>query len=70
MPSDFDEDDVVESCEHHCVVMVPESWLCEDCGRIFDRDPAWGDYPEEAIIEGGACVAYVPENPEVDGDGA
>lgn len=59
---DFDDDPVVEFAEHHCVVLTPDKWMCEDCGVVFDRDPSWGDEPEEAIIEGGAvCVAYTPD---------
>jgi len=56
------DDDVVSSEEHHCVVLTPDWWMCEDCGVSFPRDPSLGDHPETAIIEGGAaCVAYVPE---------
>lgn len=60
-PEDF-PDDVAESLEHHCIVLTPDKWMCEDCGVSFDRDANLGDYPESCIIEGGAaCVAYVPE---------
>lgn len=58
---DYDYDGVVEYTEHHCTVLTPDLWMCEDCGCSFDRDPSWGDFPEEAIIEGGvSCVAYTP----------
>ncbi len=58
---DEEETDLVEYTEHHCVVLTPDQWMCEDCGCSFDRDPSWGDFPEEAIIEGGvSCVAYTP----------
>lgn len=69
--TEFEDDEVVEFCEHHCGVLTLDQWVCEDCGCTFDRDPTWGDFPEEAIIEGGvSCVAYTPENPEDAGDGA
>jgi hypothetical protein len=66
MPSDyndeFESDPVIESDEHHCIVLTPDRWMCEDCGAFFDRDPAWGDEPETAIIEGDPiCVAYTPD---------
>ena|SRR6266550_9380891 len=55
-------DDEAHSLEHHCVVLTPDQWMCEDCGVSFDRDSSLGDYPETAIIEGGvSCVAYVPD---------
>jgi hypothetical protein len=58
----YEEDEIVEYSEHHCIVLTLDQWICEDCGVSFDRDPAWGDFPEEAIIEGGvSCVAYTPE---------
>lgn len=57
-----EDDSIIYSEEHHCIVLTPDRWMCEDCGASFPRDPSMGDYPEEAIIEGGAaCVAYVPE---------
>lgn len=64
MPSDSNEPgEIIESTEHHCVVMVPEWWMCEDCGASFARDPSWGDFPEECIIEGTPCVVYIaPES--------
>lgn len=59
---DFPDDPVIESLEHHCVVLTHDQWMCEDCGSMFPRDPSLGDFPEQAIIEGSwVCVAYVPE---------
>ena len=58
----YEDDGIVESSEHHCIVLNLDQWMCEDCGELFPRDPAWGDFPEEAIVEGGVCVAYTPES--------
>lgn len=60
-PEDFHDDPIVESLEHHCIVLTPDWWMCEDCGVSFPRDANLGDEPEYAIIESDSpCVAYVP----------
>ena len=58
---DTHDDDIVESMEHHCVVLTPDRWMCEDCGASFPRDSELGDFPEECILEAEiVCVAYIP----------
>ena len=45
---------------HNCEVLTLDAWICEDCGKTFDRDPNLGDYPETAIIEG-ECEAVLEQ---------